>query len=715
MSTVDVKPAARSHNKLDSWEGGSKISDDHLDRLAIVYLRQSSPRQVVQHPESTARQYAFADRAVQYGWSRDRVLVIDEDLGRSSTSGEKRPGFQRLMGLVTAGQVGAVFGLEISRLARAFKEWHDLFEICAVFGSLLIDEDGVYDANHVNDRLILGLKGMMSEMELHMMKSRLERGRLNKAQRGELFHDIATGYVIGADKVEMDPDEQVRSAISRFFDKFDDCGSAYSMYRYLTRTQTQLPFRRDKRDMHGSIDWRLPSYATVYDMLRNPVYAGTYAYGWKHKYHKGLRRRNSHSHKYLPIDQWKAVLHGHLPAYITWDRYLKNQERLRQNRSRPDSLGPPREGATLLGGLVVCGNCEGRMYITCSSAEGSYYHCSRYLKMASDTVCHSVQTNCVDELVAQQLLVALEPASLELSLQVVDDVERERRDQVACFRQRLERARYESQRAERQYMAVEPENRLVARTLEERWEEALNNERDLSEEHERFLREHPTRVTNEEREQLLRLASDVPALWKSEQTAMKDRQQIARCLIERVVLQPQGNSERVDITVHWSGGFQSQHEIVRAVGRYEQLHNFDQIIATVIELRRQGFHSREIADKLNARGYSTAHMHPFNEGNVWALLGREEVREQIDRRRPDANEWHVGDLASKLGVSTKRLKDWVRRGRATAVQRPARGPWIIWADDDELARLQKLAGCSQSDASKHPPHPTAGKQQQRAS
>jgi hypothetical protein len=247
-------------------------------------------------------------------------------------------------------------------------------------------------------------------------------------------------------------------------------------------------------------------------------------------------------------------------------------------------------------------------------------------------------------------------------------------------------------------MAVEPENRLVARTLEQRWEEALSKER-------------ARRLANEQREQLLSLASDVPALWKSDKTTMKDRQEIVRCLVEEVVLRPQADSECVDVTIHWAGGFQSEHEIVRPVGRYEQLHDFDRIITKVVELRRRGFHSGEIAETLNADGYATAQMRPFNEGNVWALLGRDVVRSQINDRRPGPNEWNVDDLASKLrGMSTKKLKGWVRGGWATAVQRPRRGPWILWADDDELARLQELAACSSIGVRRHPVHLTTPKQ-----
>lgn len=710
MSGIDSRAPGVSRKKPDASLGCSKISDDHLARLAVVYLRQSSPHQVIEHPESTARQYAFADRAVQYGWSRDRVLVIDEDLGRSSTSGEKRTGFQRLMGLVTSDQVGAAFGLEISRLARISREWHDLFEMCAIFGSLLIDEDGVYDPNHVNDRLVLGLKGMMSEMELHMMKTRLERGRLNKAERGELFHDVPTGYVILGDKAELDPDEQVRSVIDSFFDKFDDLGSAYSLFRYLVRSQIRLPFRRSKRGVLGEIEWRLAGYTTVYDMLRNPTYAGTYAYGWKRTYRKRAVRRTTTRNKYLLMDEWKVVLHDHLPAYITWERYLKNQERLRQNRSRPDSPGPPRQGPTLLGGLVFCGNCDRRMHINYPSAEAARYHCNRYLTMATEAMCHGVQSKFIDELVAQQMLVALEPASLELSLQVVADVERERERQSKSFKQRLERARYQSQRAERQYMAVEPENRMVARTLEQRWEEALSKERELQEDYDRFLHEKPTRLTSEERERLLALASDIPSLWRSERTTMKDRQQIVRCLVERVVLSPQGNSELVDVTIHWAGGFQSQHEIVRPVGRYDQLHDFDQIIERIVELRREGYRSPQIAEQLNAQGYSSAKQRRFTAANVCKLAGREEVRAQINDRRPGPNQWKLGDLASQLEMPIKKLKAWVGRGWVNAVQRPVGGPWILWANDDELTRLRQLAACSHRGAHKHPPHLTTPKQ-----
>ncbi len=513
-----------------------------------------------------------------------------------------------------------------------------------------------------------------------------------------------------ADKAELDPDEHVRSAIDIIFDKFDDLGSAYSLFRYLVRNQIRLPFRKNKRDVTGDIEWRLAEYTTVYDMLKNPIYTGTYAYAWKKKYRKQAGRKDRTHNKYLPMEQWKVVLHDHLPAYITWERYEKNQERLRQNRSRPDSLGPPREGPTLLGGLVICGNCNGRMHVNYSSGETAYYHCNRYLRIATETMCHSVQTKCVDQLITQQIHVALEPASLELSLQVVEDTERERERQTAYFKRGLENARYKSQRAERQYMAVEPENRLVARTLEKHWEETLSDERNLQEEHERFLREQPTHLTSEEREHLLDLASDIPALWQSEQTMVKDRQEIIRCLVERVVLRPQGNSECVDVTIHWAGGFRSQHEIVHPVGRYEQLHDFDRIIARIVELRRHGLRSPIIADQLNTEGYSTAKMHQFTAAIVGSLLVRKDVRAQINNRQPGPNEWNIGDLAFELSMSIKKLKEWVSRSWASVIQRPACGPWILWADEGELARLRKLAACSHRGANKHPSYLTTPKQ-----
>ena len=324
----------------------SKVLSDHLDKLAVVYVRQSSPQQVLENRESTARQYAFAEHAVGLGWPRERVLIIDEDLGKSGRTTERRSGFQRLVTEVTLNHVGLVLGLEMSRLARSSKDWHNLFEMCGLFGSLLADEDGVYDANDPNDRLLLGLKGIMSEMELHIMRNRLERGRDNKAQRGEMFHSVPRGYVIlPTGEVDLDPDEQARAVVSLVFDKFDELGSVYGMFHWLIQHDIQLPVRARTGAKKGQLEWRRPSIPSLAQLLHHPIYAGAYAYRRRPVDPKSRFSQGSNYRPWVPMEQWKVLIKDRLPAYISWDRYLKNRERMKQNQNGPGSVGVPRAGA----------------------------------------------------------------------------------------------------------------------------------------------------------------------------------------------------------------------------------------------------------------------------------------------------------------------------------------------------------------------------------
>lgn len=459
----------------------AKITPAHLAEIPIVYVRQSSPQQVLKNRESTERQYNFAEQAVAFGWPRDRVLTIDEDLGKSGRTVEGRSGFQRLVQEVTLGHVGMVLGLELSRLARSSKDWHAFFEMCGVFGTLIADEDGVYDANDPNDRLVLGMKGIMSEMELHVMRNRLDHGRRNKARRGELFYSVPRGYVLSpVGKPEFDPDEQARSVMQLVFEKFDELGSAHGLFFWLVQHGIRLPIRPRTGPNKGNLEWRRPSESSVIQLLHNPFYAGAYSHGRrpldpKRNYSAGKPRQG----KWLPMDQWEVLLRDHVPAYITWEQFLRNQERLKQNQTRSDTRGAPRQGCALLPGLLICGRCGYRMQVAYRTKNHPYYRCMHDHVTATDKTCFGLAANELDELVSGQVLRALEPAALELSVKAQTDLRLERERLDKHWQQKLRRARYDVELAERRYQAVDPENRLVAASLERRWEDTLRQEREL--------------------------------------------------------------------------------------------------------------------------------------------------------------------------------------------------------------------------------------------
>ena len=339
----------------------AKITDAHRAKLAVVYVRQSTPQQVAENRESLARQYALADQARALGWPAERVLVIDEDLGQSDRTADARLGFQRLLAEVTMDHVGLVLGLEMSRLSRSCKDWHHFLEVCGIFGALLADQDGVYDPSDPNDRLVLGLKGQISEMELHTIRSRLERGKLNKARRGELFINAPIGYVkTPAGGLALDPDEQVRAVVRLVFDKFDELGTAHGVARYLRQNHIRLGIRPHDGPNRGNLEWRPALVSTVYRILSHPGYAGTYAYGRTPIEPKRRRRNGQPGIRHAPMAEWAVTLHDHLPAYITWEHYLRNRERLRQNRTTSTTRGHARRGIALLSGLVFCGQCGRR-------------------------------------------------------------------------------------------------------------------------------------------------------------------------------------------------------------------------------------------------------------------------------------------------------------------------------------------------------------------
>jgi hypothetical protein len=582
-----------------------------------------------------------------------------------------------------------------------------LFELCGIFGTLLGDEDGVYEANDPTDRMVLGLKGIMSELELHTMRSRLHRGAMNKARRGELNHSVPVGYILLPNgEVALDPDEQARSVVQLIFDKFDEVGTIYATFRWFTRHNISLPMRTHSGPHKGELDWRRPTMVAIRAVLRNPIYAGAYAYG-RCEYDRKSPYRSQGKAKRVekPREEWKVLIKDRLPAYITWDRFERNQERIQQNRQGKDSPGVARKGAALLTGAIVCGTCNWKMNVTCGDTGAPFYVCESHLMRGTERTCTGLSSAQIDQLVTKQVLKALEPAALELSMNALTNIERERARLDKHWQQRLQRAQYEIDVAERRYRAVDPDNRLVAATLEKQWEEALRNKRRIHDDYDRFQRESPTQLSPVERAKITTLASDIPALWQAEGTTNADRKEIIRCLIDRVVVQVRPDSEYVDATIHWKGGYQGQHEFIRTVNSYSTLRDFETLMLRVAQLREQGGTTQKIATQLNAEGFTPPKQHEgFNARLVELLLRRGGLvgRERSCDDFLGAGEWWLSDLAKKLRISSVKLRDWILRGWLHGRQTPIQKCWIVWADEDELVRLQQLVAESRPGKCSYP-------------
>jgi len=677
-----------------------KIRPHHRDRTAVVYIRQSTPQQVERHQESARLQYALVDYALLLGWDRERISVIDDDQGRTGATADGRLGFQRLVADVGLGRVGLVLGIEMSRLARSCCDWHQLIEICALRGTLLADAEGVYDANCMNDRLLLGLKATISEAELHLIKARMNEGRRIKAQRGDLITGLPRGYLRRPDgSVMMDPDEQVQATIHLVFTLFERYGSIGGVLRHFVDHDIRLPDRLRTGAAKGELEWRRPNRPTLIDMLHNPIYAGCYAYGRRSveasRRQPGQRatgRRRGHD-----LDDGVIVLHDRLPAYISWDRYVTNLEKMAANRS--EHLGVPRHGPALLSGLLVCGRCGHRMFTAYSNnGHDLRYFCGAEYASYAAPICQTLAGRVLDEHITGLVLQAMMPSALETSLQLAEDLELERAERHRQWKLRLERARYDAERARRQYSAVEPENRLVARTLERQWEEALAAEQRLQAEYERFRDCEPIRPTPAEQEAIRRLAEDIPALWRAPTTTVIDRQELIRLLLERIVVTVAGTTEAVTVDCHWAGGARTRTDLRRPVARLTQLSDYEALLGRVAELHRVGQTRRAIADTLNAEGWCPAKRRttftPDMIGNLLhkqGLVSRQgsAVVKGVERR---AGEMTILELALHLGIPQPTLFSWLRRGTLQGRQITVCGHpiWLIRTDDAELERLQRL-------------------------
>lgn len=679
-----------------------KILDRHLGRLAVVYVRQSTVQQMMDHRESTNLQYGLVNRAIAMGWPEARILVIDEDLGKSASSAEGREGFAKLVAEVGLDHVGLILGVEMSRLARSSKDWHQLLEICALFGTLIADLDGVYDPSQYNDRLLLGLKGTMSEAELHVLKQRLHEGKLSKARRGELTFALPVGYVRRpSGEVVFDPDEQVQQVVRLVFRKFEELGTLHALLRYLVERGIHLGVRVREGEGKGELQWRKPNRMTLQNMLKNPIYAGVYAYGKRQVDPRKKRPgRPSTGRVVLDSKQWHAFIEDSFPAYIPLEQYETNLQRLAANRARAEERGAVRHGPSLLQGLLLCGKCGHRMQVRYGGGPKKLhtYTCSRMATDYAESFCHYLPGAPLDEFVGEWVLKALEPAALELSLEASEYLEKEREELDGLWHKRLERASYEADRAGRHYRLIEPENRLAARQLAREWEEKLEAQRKLQEDYRRFVREQPRPLSGAERENIRQLARDIPALWHSPNTTTTERKEIVRQIVERVVVENKGKSERLHVTITWIGGSETKGVVIRPVSKMEYLSYYPRMCERVRELVAQKFSTKEIAETLNREGYRP----PKQAGR----LGRQAVTEVLQRlgllavrRRgprnfgeggPAKDEWWLAELARELRMPGGTLHGWIRRGWVEARRQESSGRWIIRADEAEVERLRQL-------------------------
>jgi DNA invertase Pin-like site-specific DNA recombinase len=686
-------------NQLQSHQTtNGKIQGHHRDRLVIVYIRQSTLQQVERHSESTKRQYGLVEKAYELGWSADNVLVIDEDLGRSGASAEGRPGFQRLVAEVGLDRVGMVLGIEMSRLARSCRDWYQLLEVCALFRTLIGDADGIYDPASHNDRLLLGLKGTMSEAELYVLKQRMLEGKKAKARRGELRIPPPMGYVRRpSGEVIKEPDEQAQSTIKLLFDLFERFSTKYAVLCYLVKHKIKLPCREPSGPQKGELIWRKPSRNTITNILHNPIYAGAYVYGRRPvDLRKKKAGRPSTGRTVAKQADWAVLIKDKLPAYITWEQYERNQRQLAANSMH--GIGVTKKGYSLLSGLIICGRCGLRMTTHYTNSGSKLrYACIKATSNYAEKRCQSLVGEPLDELIVRHTLEALKPSALEVSLKMAEDLQQERKNLQTHWQKQLERAKYEVDRAYRQYNAIEPENRLVARTLEKKWEEALCAEEKIKRDYAKFLADQPIALTCEEREAIQQLASDIPALWSASSTTSKERKEILRLLIDRIIVTIEGNTEKVYLEIYWAGGYQTQSYFSRPVATFEQLSYFHELIKRAVSLREEGNEFREIAKVLNQEGWKTPQNALFNVAIVGRVLSyggiasqKKTQSTQVQRMK---HELTFQELSQQTNISQSTLYSWMHKGelRARYINNIShKGIWLISADEEEIKRLQSL-------------------------
>jgi DNA invertase Pin-like site-specific DNA recombinase len=676
----------------------SKIQPTHTQRAACVYIRQSTPGQVEHNRESTARQYALAERASQLGWSKEQVVIIDEDLGLSGSSTDKRSGFARLTSEVALAHVGIVLGLEVSRLARNNADWYRLLELCGVTDTLIGDNDGVYHPALFNDRLLLGLKGTMSEAELHIIRARLDGGIRNKAARGELRRGLPVGFVWGEQDGEVlyHPDEAVTGAIRTVFERFAEFGSARRVWLWFRSEGLSFPLQHAPTGAPGPIRWVTPTYTALHHILTNPVYAGAYAYGKsrceRYVDERGVVKRRM---RHLPIAQWAVLIPDHHPGFIDWATFQANQARLDSNtRPKPhQSGGAVREGSALLQGLATCGHC-GRRLLTHYRGRNSTpgYHCAgKDIVEGRGQYCLTIGGLAIEQAVANAFVEAVTPAAVEATMLSVQQLQANHDAVLSQWRLEAERARYEAEKAERRYRTVDPENRLVARGLETEWENRLRDLAAAEAELRRREQRRPNRLGPEQLQRIQMLGSDLRQVWAAPSTTDRDRKELIRTLLEEVIFDLKRAEGMAHLTLRWRGGAITLLDVpvprFRPVGPRTGED-------TISLLRRLAalYPDEVIAGILNRQGRTTATGERFTANQVGSLRRYRTIPRFQPPPEPPAGELvSIRKAAQILGMNTSSIHRWLADGFIAGDQVTPGAPWQIRITEKLRARIVQQA------------------------
>ena len=671
----------------------SKIQAHHRQKMAYVYLRQSTMAQVYHHQESTQRQYALKDRALELGWMPDQIRVLDADLGLSGTQMNHRQDFKTLVADVSLEKVGAVFALEASRLSRSCSDWHRLLEICSLTGTLMVDADGCYDPADFNDQLLLGLKGTMSQAELHFLRGRLQGGKRNKAQRGELRFPLPVGFVYGEEpgSVLLDPDVEVQHAVRLVFRLLRQTGSAYGVVRHFLQHHLSFPRRTYGGVWNGKILWGPLQHGRVLGLLSNPCYAGAYVYGRRRSV-KSISTDGLVQSKVQrqPIDSWLVLIQTHHPGYLGWDEYLENQQMLAENQTnQPEHClsGAAREGRALLQGLLVCGHCGRRLSPRYTGHGGIHpvYECTR---RQTDThyssACVRLSADLIDQAVGQRILEILQPEQIEIAFRAVQELERRSQAIDQQWRMRMERLEYQAQIAQRRYEEVDPSNRLVAATLEQRWNEALQARASAQDEFNQHRQQQGLELTEEQKGQLLALAKDLPQLWKSPSTSAQDRKRMLRLLLKDVTVERLNAERKAVLHLRWQGGAVEDLNVDIPLPAPDQV-RYPQPIVDRVRYLARSLSDAQIAATLKAEGLLSAKGKTFTVSMVKWIRYRHEIAAP-SLKRPE--ELTVAEIAQRFRVSSGVVHYWIQRGHLPARSLGPGTPYWITLGPEKEAELQ---------------------------
>jgi len=672
---------------INAVNSNGKVTAGHLKKTAYLYIRQSTLRQVFENTESTQRQYALRQRAVALGWPAERIEVIDCDQGQSGASTAEREGFQKLVAEVGLGKAGIVMGLEVSRLARNCADWHRLLEICALSATLILDEDGLYDPAHFNDRLLLGLKGTMSEAELHVLKARLRGGILSKAQRGELKMPLPVGLVYDpAERVVLDPDKQLQSTLRHFFETFRRTGAAWATVQAFAKEGLKFPRHRPAGS--GELIWQTLHHKKALDTLHNPRYAGAFCFG-KHRTWKDPQGQ-WHSVS-LPPEKWPILIKDAHPGYISWEEFEENQNRLKHNqqaRALERQSGPAREGPALLQGLVICGKCGRRMTLRYHQRGGrlsANYICQKQSVEQCHPVCQDVPGGVVDDALSALIVDSISPLALDVALNVQHQLQERLADADRLRRQYVDRAQYEAEQARIRYMRVDPNNRLVADTLEGLWNDKLRQLEQARQEYEKQCESAERKISQQQKDQIVALAEDFPRLWNNPATSDRDRKRMARLIVEDVTLKR--DQTLITVQVRFKGGATKALSLPMPLAAWQMRETKAEIVAEIDHLLDRCTDS-EIAAELNKKGWRSSANQPFSVWIIYQLRTSHKLPSRTERLRAKGL-LNAREIAALAGTKPHLIDYWREQGLLKGIRLNDKNEYLYEPPDAHAIRQIK--------------------------